>query len=98
VVDESFAGSSRLDAILQKLQIVIGGIHDVPLFGDFTYYVAAVANSPLNAGGGATSATLTPGIRSHLGYDWYFLAGMPVPVTQQRVADLGMIFWLMKAW
>jgi hypothetical protein len=71
--------------------------HDVPLFGDFTYYLSAVVNSPL-AQGQHTSATLTPGMRTHLGYDWYFLAGLPIPVTNQRVADLGMIFWFMKAW
>jgi hypothetical protein len=42
--------------------------------------------------------TLTPGLRTHLGNDWYFLAGLPTPVTGQRVADFGMIFWFMKAW
>ena len=71
--------------------------HDVPLFGDFTYYVSAVANSPLE-GGDSTSVTLTPGMRTHLGCDWYFLAGLPTPVTERRVADLGMILWFMKAW
>ena len=71
--------------------------HDVPLFGDFTYYVSAVANTPLSDDG-STSVTLTPGIRSHVGNDWYFLAGLPTPLTEARVADLGMIFWFMKAW
>ncbi|MBV8488474.1 MAG: hypothetical protein JO161_09360, partial [Planctomycetaceae bacterium] len=37
-----------------------------------------------------TSVTLTPGIRTHLGHDWYFLAGLPVPVTKDRVAEIGM--------
>lgn len=71
--------------------------HDVPLFGDFTYYVSAVAGTPLS-GGGQTSVALTPGLRTHLGHDWYFLAGLPTPLTKQRVADLGMILWFMKAW
>jgi hypothetical protein len=71
--------------------------HDVPLFGDFTYYVSAVANSPINSTT-PTSVTLTPGMRTHVGNDWYFLAGLPTPVTERRVADLGMIFWFMKAW
>jgi len=71
--------------------------HDVKWFGDFTYYLSAVSGTPLSGGGG-TSVALTPGIRTHLGNDWYFLAGMPVPVTTRRVADLGMIFWFMKAW
>jgi hypothetical protein len=71
--------------------------HEVPLFGDFTWYVSAVADTPL-AHGQRTSATLTPGIRTHLGRDWYFLAGLPTPVTSARIGEIGMIFWFMKAW
>jgi hypothetical protein len=71
--------------------------HDVPLFGDFTLYVSALADTPL-AQGQRTSATLTPGMRTHLGRDWYFLAGLPTPLTSARTGDLGMIFWFMKAW
>ena len=71
--------------------------HDVPLFGDFTWYVSTVVNTPLR-NGQHTSATLTPGMRTHLGRDWYFLAGLPTPVTSQRIGDIGMIFWFMKAW
>ena len=69
----------------------------MPLFGDFTLYVSALVNTPL-AQGQHTSATLTPGLRTHLGRDWYFLAGLPTPLTSARVGDLGMIFWFMKAW
>ena len=54
--------------------------HDVPLFGDFTYYLSAVVNTPLS-NGDQTSVTLTPGMRTHVGNDWYFLAGLPTPVT-----------------
>ena len=71
--------------------------HDVPLFGDFTYYLSTVVNTPLRRRY-QTSVTLTPGMRTHLGNDWYFLAGLPTPVTNDRVADIGMIFWFMKAW
>jgi hypothetical protein len=81
-------------------QLAIGDTltdHDVPLFGDFTLYVSAVADSAL-ARGQHTSATLTPGMRTHLGRNWYFLAGLPTPVTSQRIGDIGMIFWFMKAW
>ena len=52
--------------------------HDVHLFGDFTYYLSAVVNTPL-ANGNQTSVTLTPGLRTHVGNDWYFLAGLPTP-------------------
>ena len=71
--------------------------HDVPLFGDFTWYVSTVVNTPLSYGQ-HTSVTLTPGMRTHLGRDWYFLAGLPTPLTTQRIGDIGMIFWFMKAW
>jgi hypothetical protein len=71
--------------------------HDVPLFGDFTWYVAAVGDTSLSYGQ-HTSVTLTPGVRTHVGNDWYFLAGLPTPLTTQRIGDLGMIFWFMKAW
>ena len=71
--------------------------HDVRLFGDFTLYVSAVADTPLSQGQ-RTSVTLTPGMRTHLGRDWYFLAGLPTPVTSARIGELGMIFWFMKAW
>jgi hypothetical protein len=71
--------------------------HDVPLFGDFTWYVSAVVDTPLKQGKRSTM-TLTPGMRTHLGNDWYFLAGLPTPVTAQRLGGIGMIFWFMKAW
>jgi hypothetical protein len=71
--------------------------HDVRWFGDFTYYLSVVTGTPLSGGDG-TSVALTPGIRTHVGNDWYFLAGVPVPVTTRRVADLGLILWFMKAW
>jgi hypothetical protein len=71
--------------------------HDVPLLGDFTWYVSTVVNTPL-AHGQHTGVTLTPGLRTHLGRDWYFLAGLPTPLTSSRLGDLGMIFWFMKAW
>lgn len=71
--------------------------HDVPFLGDFTYYLAAVVNTPLS-NSDRTRVTLTPGIRTHLGNDWYLLAGLPTPVTKQRVDDLSMVLWFVKAW
>jgi len=81
-------------------QLAIGNTftdHDVPLFGDFTCYLSTVVNTSL-ANSSQTSVTLTPGMRTHLGNDWYFLAGLPTPVTKDRVGEIGMIFWFMKAW
>ena len=91
-------GGGGSDALIS--QLAIGQTltdHDVPLFGDFTWYVSAVANTALRDGQ-HTSVTLTPGMRTHLGRDWYFLAGLPTLLTNQRVGDIGMIFWFMKAW
>jgi hypothetical protein len=55
--------------------------HDVPRFGDFTYYLSTVVNTPLS-NGNQTRVTRTPGLRTHVGHDWYFLAGLPTPVTK----------------
>jgi hypothetical protein len=91
-------GGGGFDSLIS--QLAIGQTltdHDVPLFGDFTYYVSTVVSSPLSHGQ-HTSVTLTPGMRTHLGRDWYFLAGLPTPLTTARVGDIGMIFWFMKAW
>ena len=91
-------GGGGSDSLIS--QLAIGQTltdHDVPLFGDFTWYVSTVVNTPLRDGQ-HTSVTLTPGMRTHLGRDWYFLAGLPTPLTNQRVGDIGMIFWFMKAW
>lgn len=85
-------GDYDLDAIGQTLTD-----HDVPCFGDFTYYLSVVVNTPLS-NSEQTRVTLTPGVRTHLGNDWYFLAGTPVPVTKDRIADFGMVCWFMKAW
>jgi hypothetical protein len=86
------------DALIS--QLAIGQTltpHDLRWFGDFTYYLATVVNTPLS-NANQTSVTLTPGIRTHLGDDWYFLAGVPVPATKQRIGDIGTIIWLMKDW
>jgi len=56
-----------------------------------------VVDTPLSSSN-QTSVSLTPGVRTHLGDDWYLLAGLPIPVTKERVADLGLVVWLMKAW
>jgi hypothetical protein len=71
--------------------------HDVPLFGDFTYYVSAVVNTPFPKAN-RTNVALTPGIGTHLGHNLYLLAGVPTPLSKERVADVGMIFWLLKTW
>ena len=69
--------------------------HDTPLFGDFTLYLSSnTASTPADGG---TSVILTPGLRTHLGGDWYFLAGTGIPVTGPRPFSQSAIFWFMKA-
>ena len=90
-------GGGGSDSLIS--QLAIGQTltdHDVPLFGDFTWYVSAVAGTPLRDGQ-HTSVTLTPGMRTHLGR-LVFPGGLPTPLTTQRLGDIGMIFWFMKAW
>jgi len=96
--DQIPLGGGGFDTLIS--QLAIGNIltdHDVPLFGDFTLYVSALVDTPLSHGQ-RTSMRLTPGMRTHLGRDWYFLAGVPMPVTSARLGDIGMIFWFMKVW
>lgn len=52
--------------------------HDVPWFGDFTYYVVVDLTEAENT---KTFVSITPGIRTHLGRGWYLLVGLEVPVT-----------------
>jgi hypothetical protein len=86
------------DHLINQLDIgqTLAG-HDVPVLGDFTYYLSTVLNTPI-PNSNQTAVMLTPGMRTHVGNDWYFLAGLPIPVTHDRVAERGMIFWFMKAW
>ena len=51
-------------------------VHPVPR------YLSTVVNTPL-ANLNQTSVVLTPGMRTHLGNDWYVLAGIPIPLTSQ---------------
>jgi hypothetical protein len=96
--DQIPLGGRGFDTLISQLAIGCTLTdHDVPLFGDFTLYVSALVDTPLSDGQ-RTSMRLTPGMRTHLGRDWYFLAGLPTPVTSARIGDIGMIFWFMKAW
>lgn len=71
--------------------------HDVPLFGDLTPYVSAIVDTNLSDAT-TTIASVTPGFRTHVGRDWYFLAALEVPVAGTRSFDSTAFFWFMKAW
>ena len=70
--------------------------HDVPIFGDFTVYLAS--NTFNDLGNGGTTSTLGPGFRTHLGKSFYFLGATTVSVTGPRPYDEGLTFWLMKVY
>lgn len=70
--------------------------HDLPIFGDFTYYLSTNVFDTVSSS--QTTVTLTPGFRTHLGKDWYFLGGVDVPVTGRRPFEESVIFWIMKTY
>jgi len=57
--------------------------HSATPFGDFVFYLSANLTqsmvSPIK-----NTVSLTPGIRTHLGKDWYLLMGVEVPVQRHN--------------
>ena len=49
-----------------------------------------------NRGPTTTVVTLTPGLRTHLGANFYLLAGVEVPVTNTKTFDFQVLWGLMK--
>ena len=69
--------------------------HDMPIFGDFTYYLATNISNQV-APNSLTTVTLGPGYRTHLGNDWYSLGAITIPVTGPHPFDESLALWLMK--
>ncbi|HSF10206.1 MAG TPA: hypothetical protein VLA60_12390 [Nitrospirales bacterium] len=73
--------------------------HDQTPFGDLTLYVAANGFTTLdNRASDVNFFSMTPGFRSHMGRDWYLLAGVEVPLTGPDSAsfDYETNVWVMK--
>ncbi|MFO0864706.1 MAG: hypothetical protein U0744_08660 [Gemmataceae bacterium] len=71
--------------------------HDTPIVGDFTYYLCANIVQDFGTGNNHNAQlSLTPGIRTHLGRNWFFLAGIAVPVTGLKQYDERYTFVLVK--
>ena len=70
--------------------------HDVPIFGDFTVYLAS--NTFNNVSKGTTETTLGPGFRTHLGKSFYFLGATTMPITGPRPYEESATFWIMKVY
>jgi len=69
--------------------------HETPFFGDFTYYVCANVREQLNSSN-TTFLSFTPGIRTHLGRNWFLLAGLEIPVTSNQAIRERLTFVLVK--
>jgi len=73
--------------------------HDLTPIGDLVGYVATNLNTAIDhRGPNTTNVSLTPGLRTHLGCNWYGLAGVEVPVTKPEPFDYQVLGGLMKVW
>ena len=71
--------------------------HNLTPFGDFVVYLSTnLAQTIDNRGPAANTVTLTPGLRTHPGRDWYFLGAVEVPVTHVKPYDYQVLGALMK--
>jgi hypothetical protein len=74
--------------------------HEAPL-ADFVTFLSANGYTTVDDRGPAYSyASLTPGFRFHLGNNYYFTAGLEVPLTGPKDMSFAYspIFWIVKVW
>jgi hypothetical protein len=71
--------------------------HDLAPFGDLVGYVSANLSQYTDNNGpsNTTTVTLTPGFRDYLGWNWYLLGGVVVPVTHPKPFDYQILGALM---
>ncbi|HVX11368.1 MAG TPA: hypothetical protein VHC22_09325 [Pirellulales bacterium] len=71
--------------------------HDVPIFGDFQYYMTATLRNNLSSNVSVpTFFSLTPGFRTHLGGEYYLAGGIEFPLTQPHPYGDRLTFFLVK--
>ena len=81
------AGASEADLLYN---VAIGRTvtpHEATPFGDFTYYLSTNGRTNLDGANRTSVVTLTPGIRTHLGGNLFFLTALEVPVTSPTPFD-----------
>ena len=69
--------------------------------GDFVTFLSINGFTTLDDRGPTYSyLSFTPGLRFHLGNDYYLVAGVEVPVTGPKTQSFAWspIFWLTKVW
>ena len=70
---------------------------DMTPFGDLVFDVGPTLTQATDDRGPATTTLLiTPAIRTHMGRNWYLLAGIDVPVTNPQPYDFLATVGLMK--
>jgi hypothetical protein len=71
--------------------------HDMTPFGDLVFDVGTTLTQATDDRGPATTTLLiTPAFRTHMGANWYLLAGIDVPVTNPEPYDFQPTVGLMK--
>jgi hypothetical protein len=71
--------------------------HDAAPLGDLTWFVCSNLHQDLGAGD-HTVFSLTPGVRTHLGNNWFLIGGVEVPVTGPKPFQEGFTVVLIKGW
>ena len=69
--------------------------HNATPFGDLVFYLSTNLVQTID-GPSVTTVSLTPGMRTHLGRDWYLLMGVEVPVTRDKAFNYQVLGALMK--
>ena len=69
--------------------------HTAAPFGDLVFYLSTNLEQTID-GPSKNSVSLTPGFRTHLGANWYFLGGVVAPVTNVKGFDYQVLGALMK--
>jgi len=69
--------------------------HSATPFGDLVFYLSANLVQTIESPIGNT-LSLTPGMRTHLGDNWYLLMGVEVPVTHNKAFNYQILGALMK--
>src|SRR5262249_44716386 len=73
--------------------------HDLTPIGDLVWYVATnLTQLTDNRGPSTTTVSFTPGMRTHLGANWYLLAGVEVPATNPKPFDYKLLTGIMKVY
>lgn len=66
--------------------------------GDLVWYVSTNLAQFTSSPSHTTTQTLTPGLRSRLGANFYLLGGVEVPATKPKPYDCQVLAALMKVW